>query len=83
MKGCVGDLGLRDQFGTSLIESGKDVCGSLMIFSSLSEVAFDSWTHLSIDSECLGVDIVDSVTSLMVARILLNASALKEHISNK
>jgi hypothetical protein len=41
MKGCVGRLGLRDQLATSLIENGKDVCGSLAVLRSVHDVALD------------------------------------------
>ena len=81
MEGNAGRLGFRDQFATSLIENGKDVCGSLAIISSVHDVALDRCTYFSIDSKCLEVDVVDSVTNLMVARILLNGRALNDTLT--
>ena len=78
MKGFIGKLSLRDQFGTLIIEDGKYVCGSLISLSNLSVFALDKWTYFGINSQCPRVGVVDSVTNLMVARILLTGRALNK-----
>lgn len=72
----VGDLGLGDQLCASLVKGSKDVCSSLMIVSISGSLIFECVTYLGVDGESLGVGVVNGVTGLMVARILLNSSAL-------
>lgn len=74
-KCCLADLGLGDQLGTSLIKGSKDVCGSLELLTICSD-SVEGWNYLSVGGESIGIGVINSITSLMVARILLDSRTL-------